>query len=135
RSLPTESSGAIREALRRRMKFASTPPGAPVFLTLPNNKLREEAKAQIWDQAKFDVPMRIRPDKDDIEKAARLLVEAKNPLLSVGDEITWCRAEKELIELAELLGAPVAGQSGSLGYWSKPFPTPHPLSIRTVLRT
>jgi thiamine pyrophosphate-dependent acetolactate synthase large subunit-like protein len=89
----------------------------------------------VWERSKFDVPMRIRPDKDDIEKAARLLVEAKNPLLSVGDEITWCRAEKELIELAELLGAPVAGQSGSLGYWSKPFPTRHPLFIGTVLRT
>ena len=62
----------------------------------------------IWDQAKFDVPMRIRPDKDDIEKAARILIEAKNPLISVGDEITWCRGEKEAVELAELLGLPVA---------------------------
>jgi thiamine pyrophosphate-dependent acetolactate synthase large subunit-like protein len=102
---------------------------------LPTNTLERQGKTQVWERSKFDVPMRIRPDKDDIEKAARLLVEAKNPLLSVGDEITWCRAEKELIELAELLGAPVAGQSGSLGYWSKPFPTRHPLFIGTVLRT
>jgi len=34
-----------------------------VFLALPNNTLREEAKAAIWDQAKFDVPMRIRPTR------------------------------------------------------------------------
>src|SRR5262249_39253610 len=134
RSLPTESSGAIREALRRRMKFASTPPGAPVFLTLPNNKLREEAKAQIWDQAKFDVPMRIRPDKADVEKAARLLIEAKNPLMSVGDDITWCRGEKEAVELAELLGLPVASQFGGVGYWAEPFPTRHPLYLGAHLR-
>ena len=51
-----------------------------------------------WNQAKFDVPMRIRPDKDDIAKAARILLEAKNPLMSVGDEATWCRAGKELVE-------------------------------------
>jgi thiamine pyrophosphate-dependent acetolactate synthase large subunit-like protein len=116
------------------MKFASTHPGGPVFLSLPNNVLREEAKAQIWDQAKFDVPMRIRPDKDDVDKAARMLIEAQNPLISVGDEVTWCRGQKELIELAELLGAPVAGEMANLGYWSKPFPTRHPLYIGTHLR-
>src|SRR5262244_1313062 len=129
-----KSTAAIPETLRRGMKFASTPPGGPVFLSLPNNTLREEAKAPIWDQAKFDVPMRIRPDKDDIEKAARLLIEAKNPLMSVGDEITWCHGTKEVIALAELLGLPVASQYGGLGYWSKPFPTRHPLYIGAQLR-
>jgi benzoylformate decarboxylase len=130
-----QSTAAIAETTRRGLKFASTPPCGPVFLALPTNTLARQGKTQVWERSKFDVPMRIRPDKDDIEKAARLLVEAKNPLLSVGDEITWCRAEKELMELAELLGAPVAGQAGSLGYWSKPFPTRHPLFIGTVLRT
>src|SRR6202044_4231127 len=86
----------------------------------------------------FDVPMRIRPDKDDIEKAARMLIEASNPLLSIGDEITMCHGEKELVELAELLGLPVAGegaQGSALGYWSKPFPPRHPLYIGTLVRT
>jgi thiamine pyrophosphate-dependent acetolactate synthase large subunit-like protein len=64
-----------------------------------------------------------------------MLIEAENPLISIGDEITWCRGQKELVELAELLGAPVAGEAQSLGYWSKPFPTRHPLYIGTVLRT
>src|SRR5258706_7679575 len=94
-----KTTAGIPETLRRGFKFASTPPCGPVFLALPNNTLREEAKAAIWDQAKFDVPMRIRPDKDDVEKAARLLIEAKNPLMSVGDEITWCHGEKEAVEL------------------------------------
>jgi thiamine pyrophosphate-dependent acetolactate synthase large subunit-like protein len=105
-----------------------------VFLSLPNNTLRDEGKAAIWDQARFDVPMRIRPDKDDIEKAARILIEAKNPMISIGDEITTCRAEKEVLELAELLGIPVASQAGALGFWSKPFPTRHPLFLGSQLR-
>jgi thiamine pyrophosphate-dependent acetolactate synthase large subunit-like protein len=128
-----KTTGSIPETVRRGMKFASTSPGGPVFLSLPTNVLRAEATAAIWDQAKFDVPMRIRPDRDDIAKAARILVEAKNPLMSVGDEATWCRAGKELIELAELLGLPVTGQAGSLGFWSKPFPTRHPLYVGTQL--
>ena len=106
-----QSTEAIAETTRRGLKFASTPPCGPVFLSLPTNTLGQHAKAQIWERSKFDVPMRIRPDKEDVEKAARMLIEAKNPLLSVGDEITWCRGDKELVELAELLGAPVAGES------------------------
>ncbi len=128
-----KTTGSIPETVRRGMKFASTSPCGPVFLSLPTNVLRAEATAAVWDQAKFDVPMRIRPDRDDIAKAARMLVEARNPLMSVGDEATWCRAGKELVELAELLGLPVTGQAGSLGFWSKPFPTRHPLYIGTQL--
>jgi thiamine pyrophosphate-dependent acetolactate synthase large subunit-like protein len=130
-----QSTEALAETTRRGLKFASTPPCGPVFLSLPTNTLEQHGKTQVWERSKFDVPMRIRPDKDDVEKTARMLIEANNPLLSVGDEITWCHGEKELVELAELLGLPVSGQSGSLGYWSKPFPTRHPLFIGTVLRT
>ena len=130
-----QSTAAMAETTRRALKFASTPPCGPVFLSLPTNTLEERAKTQVWERSKFDVPMHIRPDKDDVEKAARLLIEAQNPLISVGDEVTWCRGQKELIELAELLGIPVAGEMGNLGYWSKPFPTRHPLFIGTHLRT
>jgi benzoylformate decarboxylase len=129
-----KTTNGIPETLRRGLKFAATPPSGPVFLSLPNNILRDEGKAAVWDQAKFDVPMRIRPDQELVEKAARLLIEAKNPLMSVGDEITWCHGEKETLALAELLGLPVASQPGALGFWSKPFPTRHPLYIGAQLR-
>jgi thiamine pyrophosphate-dependent acetolactate synthase large subunit-like protein len=62
-----------------------------------------------------------------------MLLAAQNPLISAGDELTWCGAQKELIELAELLGLPVSG-GGTLGYWSKPFPTRHPLFAGQLLR-
>src|SRR5580704_10007365 len=78
-----KTTGSIPETVRRGMKFASTSPYGPVFLSLPTDTLHAEAKASIIDQARFDVPMRIRPDKDDIEKAARMLLEANNPLMSV----------------------------------------------------
>jgi thiamine pyrophosphate-dependent acetolactate synthase large subunit-like protein len=105
-----------------------------VFLSIPDDVLRAPATGTIMDQALFDVPMEIRPDKADVEKAARMLIEAKNPLLSVGDEITLCHGEKEVLELAELLGLPVSGQA-QFGSWSKPFPTRNPLYIGPTLRT
>ena len=131
-----QSTAAIAETTRRALKFASTPPCGPVFLSLPTNTLAQHAKAQVWERSKFDVPMRIRPDKDDIEKAARMLIEAKNPLLSIGDEITWCRGEKELVELAELLGVPVAGQTGGRSATGRSRSRPGIRSIiGTLLRT
>src|SRR5579862_9189813 len=108
-SLTTQS---IPATVRRGMKFASTPPCGPVFLSLPTNVLRSEATAAVWDHSKFDVPMHIRPDAESVAKTAKLLIEAKNPLIAVGDELTWCRATKEVVELAETLGIPVCGEYG-----------------------
>lgn len=129
-----QTGKSIPETTRRALKFAATPPSGPVFLAIPDNELRSEATATIMDQSLFDVSMKFRPNKDDVEKAARMLIEATNPLLSVGDEITLCRGEKEVVELAELLGLPVAGQA-EFGVWSKPFPTRNPLYIGPMLRT
>ena len=128
-----QSAANIPEATRRALKFAATPPSGPVFLALPDDELAATASAQIMDQSLFDVPMRMRPDRSDIENVARMLIEAKNPLLTVGDEITRCGAEVEVLELAELLGLPVAG-GGEFGVWSKPFPTKNPLYIGSILR-
>jgi benzoylformate decarboxylase len=127
-----QSVAGIPETVRRALKFAATPPGGPVFLAIPDNMLRAEGSAAVMDKALFDVPMRIRADQKDIEAVARLLIEAKNPLLSVGDEITLCQGEREVVELAELLGLPVAG-GGEFGVWSKPFPTRNPLYLGPVL--
>jgi benzoylformate decarboxylase len=123
----------IPEATRRALKFAATAPAGPVFLAIPDNQLRATATADIMDGALFDVQMKVRPDKAAVEQAAKMLLEAKNPLLSVGDEITLCQGEKAVVELAELLGLPVAGQA-EFGVWSKPFPTRSPLYIGPMLR-
>jgi thiamine pyrophosphate-dependent acetolactate synthase large subunit-like protein len=128
-----QSAAGIPETVRRALKFASTPPSGPVFLAIPDDELAATASAQIMDQSLFDIRMKIRPDADDVQKVARMLIEAKNPLLSVGDEITRCHGEAEVVELAELLGLPVAG-GGEFGVWSKPFPTRHPLYLGPVLR-
>ena len=123
-----ENTRKIPEITRRALKFASTQPCGPVFVAYPSNTLREEAEAAVMEQSKFTVPMKIRPDQAAVEKAVRMLLEANNPLLYVGDEIAWCRGQKEVLELAELLGLPVTEAPGSLG-WSRPFPTRNPLYL------
>jgi thiamine pyrophosphate-dependent acetolactate synthase large subunit-like protein len=129
-----QTAAGIPETTRRALKFATTPPAGPVFLAIPDNELKAEATATIMDQSLFTVSMKVRPDADDIERAARMLIEAKNPLLTVGDEVTLCNGEKEILELAELLGLPVGGQA-EFGCWSKPFPTQNPLYLGQMLKT
>ncbi|MBI4464555.1 MAG: thiamine pyrophosphate-binding protein [Acidobacteria bacterium] len=123
-----ETPAKIPEITRRALTFASTAPGGPVFVAYPEDILREEAKAVVLDQSKFTVSMRIRPDPALVEQAARMLLEARNPLLYVGDEIVWCGAQKEVVELAEVLGLPVT-RPGTLLGWSMPFPTEHALYV------
>lgn len=129
-----ESAERIPEITRRAMKFASTPPCGPVFLTFPADTFRTEVKATVMSQSKFQVPMRIRPDTADVERTARMLLDAKSPLLYVGDEVTRCQAQKEVVELAELLGLPVSKEGGAIDGWSYPFPTRHPLWVGGLRR-
>src|ERR1700744_2481523 len=123
-----ESTADIPDVTRRILKFAQTPPAGPVFLSIPDDLLRGQATAAIYDGSLFNVSLKIRPDHKDVETVAKMLIEAKNPLLSVGDEITQDHAEAEVVQLAELLGLTVCGQAGQ-GNWPKPFPTRNPLYI------
>lgn len=124
----------IPAVTRQALKFATTHPSGPVFLVLDADSLRDEAQTAIMDQEKFSISTKIRPDATQIERAARLLIEAQNPLMYVGDEITLCGAEKELLELAELLGIAVTWP-GRGNVWSKPFPTRHPLFHHQIRQT
>ena len=123
-----ERAQTIPDVMRRAFKFASTSPCGPVFVSIPPLGLNEQGEASVMNQSKFDVPMKIRPDQTLIEKVARMLLEAQSPLLYAGDEIASSGAEKELVELAELLGLPVTRPSFSSG-WSRPFPTKNPLYL------
>ena len=130
------NSGAIDkipEDLRRAFKFASTRPSGPVFLAVPNDLIAQRSEAIIMDQAKFQVPMRMAPDPAAIRQIAKILLEARNPMILAGDEIGYCDAQKEVVELAELLGATVTKTLATT--WSKPFPCVHPLYMETYVPT
>ncbi len=47
------------------------------------------------------------PDPEDIERAARLLLSARRPVILVGTGVYWSGATPEVIELAERLWAPI----------------------------
>ena len=116
----------IPEFVRQACKVASVMPGGPTHVRIPRDNLyRENIRATVFAGDAFHIPMELRPDTKEIERAARLLVEADSPLLYVGPEVSQCNANEAVIELAELLGMP-AVQARS--FYSD-FPNFHPLFV------
>jgi benzoylformate decarboxylase len=98
---------SVAMMLRRAFKVATTEPGGPVYLAIPNTVLEGKATADIYDRSHFLIPGDIPPDAGRITQVARLLLEAKSPVLVFGDEVAKAGAQPEGLELAELLGLPV----------------------------
>src|SRR5262249_59961039 len=90
-------------------KTALAPPTGPVFVSLPGDILNGEADVDLM--APTRVAPRTRGDRTAIEQAAALIAKAERPLIMAGDAVAQSRAHAELVELAELIGAPVYAES------------------------
>jgi benzoylformate decarboxylase len=97
----------IPETIRRAFKAAWTPPYGPSYISWHSDFNDERGRTEIIPQDQFDPRMRVRPNPDEVQKAAKLLVEAKMPLMVVGDEIYKAKAAAKAVKLAEMLGMPV----------------------------
>jgi len=118
----------IPETVRRAFKAAWTPPYGPAYISWHSDFNDERARTEIIAQDQVDPRMRVRPNPDEIERAARLLVEARMPLMIVGDEITNAKAVAKAVKLAELLGMPVT----QVRQIYANFPETHPLWVGHV---
>jgi acetolactate synthase-1/2/3 large subunit len=112
------------ESAVRAYKIAMTPPMGPVLLVadseLQEDPIPEGANPNIPKLALASPP---QGDSGAVAEAARLLVQAENPVI-VADRAARTQAGMDrLVELAELLQAPVIDQAGRMN-----FPTRHPLN-------
>jgi benzoylformate decarboxylase len=114
----------IGEMVRRAIKVAATPPGGPVYIRTAIDLLaKEKVRDKLYPHNRFSIDLKIEPNAQHIEKAAKLLIEAKKPLINVGAEVTRAKDNEALIELAELLSIPVTQGVSCYG----DFPFKHPL--------
>ncbi len=98
----------VPETLRRSFKVAWTPPYGPTYSTWHSDYLGNEVRTEIITHQKVDPRMRVRPNPQEVERAARLLVEAELPLMFVGDELYKAGGIAQAVRLADLLGMPVS---------------------------
>jgi thiamine pyrophosphate-dependent acetolactate synthase large subunit-like protein len=115
----------IPETIRRAFKAAWTPPYGPSYISWHSDYNDERVRTEIIPQDQVDPRMRVRPNPEDVQRAAKLLVEARMPLMVVGDEIYKAKAAAKAVKLAEMLGMPVT-QARQL-YAN--FPETHPLWV------
>src|SRR4249920_2800414 len=115
----------IPETVRRGFKAAWTPPHGPTYISWHSDFNDEQVRTEVIAQEKFDPRMRVRPNPTEIERAAKLLVEARMPVMIVGDEITGVKATAKAVKLAELLGMPVTQARQMFVN----FPEAHPLWV------
>lgn len=110
------------ESSMRAYKFANTFPKGPVLL-VADSELQER---EVEKGARFRIPKLTleRPpqaDSGSVAEAARLLVDATNPVIVAGDAVHTQEGMALLVELVELLQAPVQDQGGN-------FPSQHRLN-------
>ncbi|MFO0800142.1 MAG: thiamine pyrophosphate-binding protein [Gemmataceae bacterium] len=115
----------LPNATRRAIQAALTPPTGPVFLSLPLDV--QTALADGLDLSPpWPVDRHTRPARTPLQAAATLLANAANPVVLAGSRVTESGGGRELVSLAETLGAPVFNeQNTSRGRF--PIPTDHPL--------
>jgi len=114
---------AVPDALRRAFTQVKNGRPRPALIEIPSDIMHEEVGGVLSYRA---APrLRSGPDPRDVANAARVLVEAKNPVIYAGQGVHYAQAWDALKELAELLEAPVTtslqGKSA--------FPENHPLSL------
>ncbi len=101
---PADIPRAIKEAFH----LASTGRPGPVLVDITKDALQARSEF-VWPDT-IDLPgykPTTKPHGRQIKEAARMIVEAKRPVLYVGGGVIRARASKELRQLAELTGIPV----------------------------
>ncbi len=71
---------------------------------------------------------RPEPEPDRVREAARVLSEARRPVIVAGGGVTLSQAKQEVVELAEMLSIPVATSLNA----KETIPGDHPLSVGVV---
>ena len=116
---PDEIPRAIAEAFY----IASSGRPGPVLVDIAKDALQKETDF-VWpkDLSLPGYHPQIEPESQAIKDAAALIAQSSKPVFYVGGGVIKANASKELMQLAELVGAPVVTTLMALGS----FPDSHP---------
>ena len=116
----------VPQIMRRAFSHLKMGRPGPVMVEVPADVALEEVDESAFIYQPVKATCSIGNPKD-VDEAARALIEAHCPVLYAGQGVLYAEATEELMELAELLQAPVmttlVGKSA--------FPEDHPLSLGT----
>ncbi|HXQ53325.1 MAG TPA: thiamine pyrophosphate-binding protein [Stellaceae bacterium] len=114
----------LYESVIRAFEFAQRTPAGPVYLNVPL-----ETMVHDWTPPEGRRPVPPVPKTQakpaDVERIADLVAKAKNPVIMAGNAGRDPRSFAALVELADLIGAPVGANGASYAN----FPKNHPMHM------
>ncbi len=120
---PVTNVQDIPDIMRRAFTQLRNGRGRPVLIEVPTDVFDEEFEGEIDYTPVYTT--RSGPDPEAVKNAAKVLMEAKRPVIYAGQGVHYAEAWPQLKELALLMGSPVTtsleGKSA--------FPENHPLSL------
>ncbi|MEC7301804.1 MAG: thiamine pyrophosphate-requiring protein [Pseudomonadota bacterium] len=120
---PVTNVQDIPDIMRRAFTQLRNGRGRPVLIEVPTDVFSEEFEGEIDYTPVYTT--RSGPDPEAVKNAAKVLMEAKRPVIYAGQGVHYAEAWPQLKELALLMGSPVTtsleGKSA--------FPENHPLSL------
>ncbi len=117
----------IADVVHRAFQISTTEPCGPVYLTLPREVLMEAmTEVRVPPVSQHRAPLSPQADPAGLAEAAGWLAQARSPVIMTGYSGRHPASIAPLVELAELLVAPVID-----GRTRVNFPTDHPLNLGT----
>ncbi len=119
--------------IREAFYIAKTGRPGPVLVDIPKDITQQLSDVPIPSEKEVKEALpgykpHVEGNIQQIKKAAKLIMEAKRPVLYVGGGAVNAEAQEELIQLAEMMRIPVATTTQGKGA----FPENHPLSLRML---
>lgn len=128
KSVETITAGSqVADVMRRALSAMRMGRPGPVMVEIPADLVNEEVPEALIDAYR---PVRVTTagaNARDVEAAARVLREARRPVIHAGQGVLYAGASEDLLELAELLQAPVMTTMEA----KSAFPEDHPLALGT----
>ena len=128
KSVETVTMGSqVADVMRRAISTMRMGRPGPAMVEIPADVVNDEVPDALIDAYR---PVRVAAagaNARDVEAAARVLREAKRPVIHAGQGVLYAEASDDLLELAELLQAPVMATLEG----KSAFPEDHPLALGT----
>ena len=126
KSVETLAVGSqVADVMRRALSLMRMGRPGPAMVEIPADIVNEEVPEALIDAYRPVKVTSAGANARDVETAARVLREARRPVIHAGQGVLYAQASDDLIELAELLEAPVMATLEG----KSAFPENHPLAL------
>jgi acetolactate synthase I/II/III large subunit len=128
KSVETITAGSqVADVMRRAISVMRMGRPGPTMVEIPADVVNEEVPDALVDAYRPVKVTAAGANARDVETAARVLREARRPVIHAGQGVLYAEASEDLVELAELLQAPVMTTMEA----KSAFPEDHPLALGT----